>query len=420
MDTDWRDDWQDQQRQNGLIITSVIMTTLATIFVVLRCISRFVIIKNPGLDDYFIAGALVFTIGYLIDIFILRNNHLGFPMTMLTPDNMTNFIKTTLAVQVMYYTIVFCIKTSIVYTYLRFAVTKTFRNLCIGTIALHALFFFICFVVTLAQCRPLYKMWDLTKSVEGTCINTTAFFYFTSAFNILTDIWILALPIKTLHEIHRPTREKVALFIIFGVGTFAAVASIVRLHTIYTYTEASDPFREGVLVNVWSVVEVCIAICCASVSALKPIFSGRQRRNTRAVGVSGSSLRYTRTTVTTGTGTSGSRRSGKSGSGRWHVRLGSKSESMSVVQVAAQPRWLSSRSGSGSTSDPGSSSAEMAQVARALSVSSPVQRPRLVALPRDRDRDPEEGVMAFTAFGGEENGGEGRRSSSGSIWVLQR
>ncbi|KAK3685176.1 hypothetical protein B0T22DRAFT_482166 [Podospora appendiculata] len=415
MDTDWKADWQDQQRQNGLIVTSVIMTTMATIFVVLRCISRFVIIKNPGLDDYFIIGALVFTIGYLIDIFVLRNNHLGFPMTMLTPDNMINFIKTTLAVQVMYYTIVFCIKTSIVYTYLRFAVTTTFRNLCIGTITVHALFFFICFVVTLAQCNPLHRMWDLTKTVEGTCINTTAFFYFTSAFNIITDIWILALPIKTLREIHRPTREKVALLIIFGVGTFAAVASIVRLHTIYTYTEATDPFREGVLVNVWSVIEVCIAISCASVSALKPVFSGRQRRIMRA----GSDLRYT-TTTTTGESKSGNRKRDYS---RWHVRLGSKGEFVDG-SGGQQRRWLSSGSGSGS--DPGSS-AEMAQVARALSVSSPVQRPRLVALPRDRGEGVaglgEDAVMAFTAFGGplrDDGGGEGRRSSSGSIWVLQR
>lgn len=155
-------------------------------------------------------------------------------------------------------------------------------------------------------------MWDFTGAVEGTCINTTAFFYceylfhpfpfpfvapslsnplipssiltpptVTSGFNILTDLWILLLPISTLRGINRPTREKIALFLIFGVGTFAAVASIVRLHTIYTYTLADDPFHEGIKVNLWSVIELTIAISCASVSALKPIFSGRQRKLTR-------------------------------------------------------------------------------------------------------------------------------------------
>lgn len=79
---------------------------------------------------------------------------------------------------------------------------------------------------------------------------------------------------------HRPRREKVALFFVFGVGTFAAVASMVRLQTIYKYTLATDPFQQSILINVWSVIEMSVATCCASVSALKPIFSQTQRQRT--------------------------------------------------------------------------------------------------------------------------------------------
>ncbi|KAK0702366.1 integral membrane protein, partial [Lasiosphaeris hirsuta] len=282
-----------QHRQDGLIITAVVMTVVAATFVIMRSTSRFIVIRNPGLDDFFMIAAMaspmftaiphrMLTICYVIMLFILRTNHIGFPKATLNPGNMVAFIKTTLAIQVMYYTNIFCIKTSILLTYVRFAVSKTFRNLCYGTITLHGVFFFICFVVTLAQCRPLRVMWDLTGSVPGTCINTTAFFYFTSAFNIITDIWILSLPFKTLRAIQRPQREKVALFLIFGVGAFAATASIVRLHTIYIYTLSEDPFRDGIPVNLWSMIEVTVAISCASVSALKPIFSRRQRAASRA------------------------------------------------------------------------------------------------------------------------------------------
>ncbi|KAK3402607.1 hypothetical protein B0T20DRAFT_343898 [Sordaria brevicollis] len=272
---------EDIRRQNGLIISSAVMIAVAMLFVLLRCVSRFILIRNPGLDDYFIVAAMALTLGYLINLVILTHNGIGMPISTLTLENMVNFLKITLAIQVMYYANVFCIKVSILFTYLRFAVTKTFRNLCYGTIILHVVFLIVCIIVTLAQCQPLHKMWDFTNSVDGQCINTTAFFYFTSAFNILTDLFILLLPITTLQSINRPTREKIALFIIFGVGTFAAVASIVRLHTIYIYTLAEDPFHEGIKVNLWSVIEVTIAIACASVSALKPIFSGRQRMLTR-------------------------------------------------------------------------------------------------------------------------------------------
>jgi hypothetical protein len=79
-----------------------------------------------------------------------------------------------------------------------------------------------------------------------TTFNDTAV---TSSFNILTDIWIIALPIKTLININRPKKEKVALVGIFMVGTFATIISIVRLHSIKTYTEAKDPFHDGLLVS---------------------------------------------------------------------------------------------------------------------------------------------------------------------------
>lgn len=100
----------------------------------------------------------------------------------------------------------------------------------------------------------------------------------TSGFNIVTDIWIIVLPIKTLSGILRPRREKIALGIIFGVGLFATITSIIRLHTIYTYTLAKDLFRESILVNVWSMLEINIGIICASVPALKPLFTPQALR----------------------------------------------------------------------------------------------------------------------------------------------
>ncbi|TQN70130.1 hypothetical protein CSHISOI_05361, partial [Colletotrichum shisoi] len=100
----------------------------------------------------------------------------------------------------------------------------------------------------------------------------------TSGFNIVTDIWILVLPVKTLSGILRPRREKIALGLIFGVGLFATITSVIRLHTIYTYTLAEDVFRESILVNIWSMLEINIGIICASVPALKPLFTPKALR----------------------------------------------------------------------------------------------------------------------------------------------
>ncbi|KAK4040275.1 hypothetical protein C8A01DRAFT_15817 [Parachaetomium inaequale] len=323
---------EDKKRQDGLIITTVVMASVAAIFVLGRCVSRFILIRNPGADDFLMVGAMLLTIGYVVNLFILRDNNLGFPITTLSLDNMVVFMKVTLAIQAMYYANVFCIKTSIVLTYLRFAVSRTFRIVCWVTIAVHSVFFAVCLIVTLAQCRPLAKMWDLVGAVEGTCINSTAFFYFTSAFNIITDIWILILPIKTLRSIQRPGRERLALFLLFGVGAFATVASIVRLHTIYIYTLATDPFRDGIPVNLWSIIEVTIAIVCGSVPGIKPLFSSRQRRATRAAKSSA------------GSGGSSAPGQTMTTAPRRHYRLGSHGASDKELQMQ---QWRAAVYGSG-------------------------------------------------------------------------
>ncbi|KAI8309616.1 hypothetical protein K4K59_009021 [Colletotrichum sp. SAR11_240] len=212
----------DQERQNSLVITSCFFTALSTVVVIARTFVRTVLIRKPGLDDYFIILALVFTLGYLAEVFVGKANHIGFASSQLSFDNMTNLLKTTLAIEATYYVCISAIKISILCMYLRFV---------------------------------------------------------TSGFNILTDIWILILPIKTLSGILRPRREKIALAIIFGVGAFATITSIIRLHTIYTYTLAKDLFQESILVNVWSMLEINIGIICASVPALKPLFTPRALRD---------------------------------------------------------------------------------------------------------------------------------------------
>lgn len=150
----------------------------------------------------------------------------------------------------------------------------------------------------LYQYDGLFLLWVLVLGASLACglispNSKTA----TSGVNIITDFWILALPIKTLNSTTRPLQEKIALAVIFGVGLFATTMSIVRLQSIYTYTLATDPFRDAIAVssrcqifphhilakprltvsfpqvNLFSQIEINVAILCASVPALKPIFT---------------------------------------------------------------------------------------------------------------------------------------------------
>ncbi|KUI69605.1 hypothetical protein VM1G_05541 [Cytospora mali] len=224
-----------QERQDTLVILSIVLTTIATFTVLVRFIIRFFMIHCPSYDDYAILVAVIFSIGYMVEILVAKKNHIGFPASSLTLDNMFNLLKDALAIEVTYNITIGFIKISILCMYLRFAVSRTFRYLC----------------------------------------------YANSAVNIITDIWIIVLPIKTLKGINRPLKEKIALAVVFGTGAFAVIVSVVRLRSIYTYTLSTDPYRDAINVNFWSVIEVNVAILCASVPALKPIFTPHHLRELR-------------------------------------------------------------------------------------------------------------------------------------------
>lgn len=112
----------------------------------------------------------------------------------MTLTQMENSIKTTLAIEIIYYILVYSIKISILFFYLRIgksilrqghdraniprsAVDKNFERACWATIGVLSVFCVVCVICCVTQCIPLHKMWDLTGLVQGHCINTTALFY---------------------------------------------------------------------------------------------------------------------------------------------------------------------------------------------------------------------------------------------------
>ncbi|KAH7408700.1 hypothetical protein DE146DRAFT_386445 [Phaeosphaeria sp. MPI-PUGE-AT-0046c] len=272
---------QGLTNQRVCVGVAATLTTLSIIVVGLRTYTRAIIVRNFGLDDYAMLASLLFAIGYLIAIIVLRDNGLGFSGQVLSPEHMVNQVRTTLAIQVIYYILINTIKISILFFYLRIAAGKRLEILSKCTIGFLATLCTICVICSLAQCIPLHKMWDFTGEVDGRCINDTALFYTSSSINILVDIWILILPVATLLKVRRPRKEKVALVSIFSLGVFSTIASIVRLHAIRIYTESSDPFFDSVPINLWSQVEVNVGILCASIPSLKALFLPGQRQRTR-------------------------------------------------------------------------------------------------------------------------------------------
>ena len=81
-------------------------------------------------------------------------------------------------------------------------------SICFGVISLFGGAF---------QCAPVAYLWD--KAIPGgTCIDFIAFARFTSIFNIVTDILILALPIPIVWQLHLERSKKIGVIGLFLLG----------------------------------------------------------------------------------------------------------------------------------------------------------------------------------------------------------
>jgi len=71
-------------------------------------------------------------------------------------------------------------------------------------------------IATIFQCMPINRVFD--KTLPGTCINLTVFWFSNGTANVLGDAIILVLPLREINNLHLPRRQKWGLYLVFTLG----------------------------------------------------------------------------------------------------------------------------------------------------------------------------------------------------------
>lgn len=135
------------------------------------------------------------------------------------------------------------------------------------------------FFVLLIQCRPIRAAWDPTVP-NPTCIRVNTTYIIIGAFNALTDIVTLCIPMPMLWRLQISRERKAQLIGMFMLGGFVCVVSIYRVPKMYSIS-LSDVSWSDVEPCVWSVVEVDVAIVCACLPTFRPLFDRKVRRSNK-------------------------------------------------------------------------------------------------------------------------------------------
>jgi hypothetical protein len=81
-----------------------------------------------------------------------------------------------------------------------------------------------------------------------------------AALSIILDVWILGIPLFQLRGLQMHWKRKIGVGLMFCVGTFVTVVSILRLRALITFSVSSDASWEFYDVSVWSTIEICVGI----------------------------------------------------------------------------------------------------------------------------------------------------------------
>lgn len=141
-------------------------------------------------------------------------------------------------------------------------------------------------IATLLQCSPINGAWD--RWDDGvTCVNIYALWYSNAIYNILTDFIIVLMVPSVIFGLKLPTRQKLALTCIFGLGVIVCAASISRLTTLYYSAYGTDATAGSFISTIWTSIEAGLGVICANLPMLRTplqhffpsLFPSRSRTN---------------------------------------------------------------------------------------------------------------------------------------------
>ncbi|KAM0274306.1 hypothetical protein ACHAQH_007980 [Verticillium albo-atrum] len=173
--------------------------------------------------------------------------------------------------EVVYIIVLALTKASIISVYIHiFRSSVTFRRWSYAILSLLVLSTVIITPLTIVSCRPIQLFWN--KDIKhGTCLDVNALAYAHSGLAIVFDVIIIAMPIGMLRRLDMPKRRKIQIGIMFAIGGFGLIATVLRLQSLIVFGKSLDPTVDYVPVVYWTTGELAAGIVCSCLPAIRKL-----------------------------------------------------------------------------------------------------------------------------------------------------
>jgi len=250
----------------------IIFGVLTGCIVLTRLGFKAFVVRSMAADDYaFIGLAISAAPSVCFTHYGTAPNGIGRDIWTLTPQQITDFLFYFYIETIFYFTSLTLIKLCLLLFYLRIFPSDTVRRLLWCTLVFTALYGVTFFFLAIFQCTPVRFFWlHWDGEHEGTCLNLSAIGWANAAFSIVLDFGMLAIPLsqlRTLTLLH--WKKKIGAGLMFFVGTFVTVVSIIRVKALITFGMSSNMTWDNYPVALWSTIELNVGIICICMPTLR-------------------------------------------------------------------------------------------------------------------------------------------------------
>ncbi|GIZ47756.1 hypothetical protein CKM354_001083900 [Cercospora kikuchii] len=220
-------------------------------------------------DDMAISFSMLMQIPAITIALLITKAGLGKDVWEIPFPNITWILKLNYVGSIIYTSTLGFIKISLLLTYLRVFPSQGFQRWVYFWLVINFCFVLAVVLLFATGCQPTshyWHRWDLEH--KGHCADINAGAWSVAAINMALDFIILFLPMRQLWALQLNKRKKFMLFFMFGLGGFASIVSILRLHGILKYAQSKNLTWDSVPTSYWSRMEVHAAFICACLPAI--------------------------------------------------------------------------------------------------------------------------------------------------------
>lgn len=263
-----------ENRNEVTIIVITISMTLLLIFVGLRIYAR---LRSSGRlvwDDYACLLATICSISYSAVIFDSLHRKIAVHLWNVPVSALTD----TWAQEILFFTVqyaptIFFTKLSLFLLYLRlFFVNRTTRYLVYVGIISTGLFYTIAMIFPIIACSPYRGESRLDALNSKRCSKNKVLSYVVTVFNVISDLYLLSIPIPVVWRLQMATRTKIGVSAVFTLGVFGCICGVINSYYRVRLQQAQDIMWATVPMLISSVVEINVGIIVGCMPHLTSVF----------------------------------------------------------------------------------------------------------------------------------------------------